>query len=343
MDSAQRILVAGPAWVGDMVMAQSLFITLKQQARDAIIDVLAPGWSLPLLSRMPEIHRAIEVPIGHGELGLSKRWRLGRALRSEHYDRAIILPRSLKAALIPFFAGAKKRSGYRGEMRYGLINDMRVLDKSVLTQTVQRFVALGLSADAPLPPAIPQPHLTIDREAQQRLIERLQLDLSQPVVAFMPGAEYGPAKQWPIDYYGELSAKLTADGYGIWVLGSRKEQSIGELIVQLGGRGVRNLCGATELVDAVDLLALCRAAVSNDSGLMHIAAAVGTPLVAIYGSSTPAYTPPLTERATILYRALDCSPCFKRNCPLGDTPCLTGIAPAQVLSALHTMLELNHD
>ncbi len=338
MAAAQRILIAGPAWVGDMVMAQSLFITLKQHDPNAQIDVLAPGWSLPLLARMPEVRRAIGVPIGHGELGLMKRWHLGRSLRSEHYDRAIVLPRSLKAALIPFFAGAKLRTGYRGELRYGLINDMRRLDKTVLTQTVQRFVALGFSDDAPQPPAIPHPRLTIDCEAQQRLIEKLQLDLTQPVIAFMPGAEYGPAKQWPIAYYGELAKQLTADGYTVWVLGSRKEQAIGETIAQASGEGVRNLCGATELVDTIDLLPLCRAAVSNDSGLMHIAAAVGTPLVAIYGSSTPAYTPPLTNRVEVLYRGLDCSPCFKRDCPLGHTRCLTEITPADAQAALNDWL-----
>lgn len=338
MSSAQRILVAGPAWVGDMVMAQSLFITLKQNDPESTIDVLAPGWSLPLLSRMPEIRHAIDVPIGHGEFGLTKRWRLGHFLRDEHYDRAIVLPRSLKAALIPFFAGAKLRTGYRGELRYGLINDMRVLDKSVLSQTVQRFVALGLPADAALPPAIPRPQLRIDGVAQQRLIEQLRLELTRPVIAFMPGAEYGPAKQWPIDYYGELAMKLIAEGYAVWVLGSKKEQTIGDTIARQSGAGVRNLCGATQLSDTIDLLALCRAAVSNDSGLMHIAAAVGTPLVAIYGSSTPAYTPPLTDRVEILYRGLDCSPCFKRQCPLGHTECLTRISADAVLHSLHCLL-----
>ena len=338
MSFAQRILVVGPAWVGDMVMAQSLFITLKQRDPQCSIDVLAPGWSLPILSRMPEINRAIDVPIGHGEFGLAKRWRLGRSLRSEHYDRAIVLPRSLKAALIPFFAGAKIRSGYRGEMRYGLINDMRDLDKSRLTQTVQRFVALGLSADASLPPPIPRPKLRSDSAQQQRLIDLLHLDLTRPVVAFMPGAEYGPAKQWPIEYYGELAQKLTVDGYNVWVLGSRKEHAIGETIAQMGGNGVSNLCGATELADTIDLLPLCRAAVSNDSGLMHIAAAVGTPLVAIYGSSTPAYTPPLTDRVEILFRNLDCSPCFKRNCPLGHTRCLKEIGPEDARVALSNLL-----
>jgi len=338
MNSAQRILVAGPAWVGDMVMAQSLFITLKQRDPQCSIDVLAPGWSLPILSRMPEIHRAIEVPIAHGEFGVAKRWRLGRSLRTEHYDHAIVLPRSLKAALIPCFAKAKIRTGYRGEMRYGLINDMRDLDKTRLTQTVQRFVALGLPADATLPPPIPWPKLRSDLSQQQHLIESLHLDLTRPVIAFMPGAEYGPAKQWPIEYYGELAQKLIREGYNVWVFGSRKEHAIGEKIAQMGSTGVHNLCGETALVDTIDLLPLCRAAVSNDSGLMHIAAAVGTPLVAIYGSSTPAYTPPLTDRVEILFHNLDCSPCFKRNCPLGHTRCLKDISPEDVRVALDNLL-----
>src|SRR5690242_4682721 len=143
-----RILVVGPAWIGDMMMAQSLFITLRQRFPDSAIDVLAPGWSLPLLARMPEVRAAIEMPLGHGEFGFAARRRLGIELRANGYDRAIVLPRSWKSALVPFFARIPQRTGYRGELRYGLLNDIRPLDKTVLTQTVQRFVALGLEADA---------------------------------------------------------------------------------------------------------------------------------------------------------------------------------------------------
>jgi heptosyltransferase-2 len=320
-----------------MVMAQSLFISIKQREPGAQIDVLAPAWSVPLLARMPEVSEAITVPIGHGEFGLAARRRIGRELRTRRYDRAIVLPRSLKAALIPFFAGARVRTGYRGEMRFGLLNDIRPLDKSVLSQTVQRFVALGQERSDPLPPPIPEPRLRVDATNQQRLLAALDLTLERPAIAFMPGAEYGPAKQWPLPHYAMLAAGLVGEGYQIWLLGSAKDQ---EVAARIAGNldGVYNLCGCTELVDAVDLIALCRAAVSNDSGLMHVAAAVGTPLVALYGSSTPAYTPPLTSTAEVLYLGLDCSPCFKRDCPRGHTHCLTQIEPKQAMTAVARLL-----
>ncbi len=334
--SGERILIAGPAWVGDMVMAQSLFKALRGRDPEASIDVLAPAWSLPLLARMPEVRRGIEVPLGHGELGFFKRRAIGHGLRSEKYQRAIIIPRSFKAALIPFFAGAERRSGYRGEMRYGLINDMRPLDKSVLTMTVQRYLALGQDQSV-APERIPHPELRIDEINRRRLLNELGLEAG--AVALLPGAEYGPAKQWPIEYWAELAKRLMAEGRAVWILGSQKDRAHAERIAGLAGEGVHNLCGRTELVDAVDLLSTCAAAVSNDSGLMHVAAAVGIPLVGIYGSSTPDYTPPLSERATVLYQRLECSPCFKRDCPLGHTRCLTEIEPDAVWQALQAQLE----
>ncbi|MGA9852536.1 MAG: lipopolysaccharide heptosyltransferase II [Gammaproteobacteria bacterium] len=320
-----RILVVGPAWIGDMVMAQSLFITLKQRFPDCEIDVLAPAWSKPLLARMPEVNSSIAMPLGHGEFGFGARRRLGRLLRGR-YDQVIVLPRSWKSALVPFFARIPKRTGYRGEWRYGLINDMCALDKSRLTQTVQRFVALGLEHDAPLPPVdIPKPRLRVDPQNQKTLLEKLALNLDQPVVALMPGAEYGPAKRWPVERYGELAKQLLASGKQVWVFGSVREQSLGEEITRIAGNRIVNLCGSTRLEDVVDLLALAETAVTNDSGLMHIAAAVGVKLVAIYGSSSPDYTPPLSDKAEIVYLRIECSPCFQRECPLKHLNCLNQI------------------
>ena len=320
----ERILVVGPAWVGDMVMAQSLFITLIQAYPDVIIDVLAPAWSLPLLSRMPQVNEAIALPVRHGQLALATRFRVGRQLRHKGYTRAIVIPRSLKAALVPFFASIPIRTGYRGEMRYGVINDMRALDKGRLTQTVQRQVALGLPATIAQPPAIPYPQLQIDEHNQKRLLGKLGLNLDKPIIGLMPGAEYGPAKQWPIAYYQELAEKLTTAGNQVWVFGSEKERAIGAQIGQ-AGKGVFNLCGKTDLVDVIDLIALCDNVVSNDSGLMHIACATGTKVIAIYGSSDPAYTPPLSNQAQVIYQGLECSPCFERECPFGHYRCLKEI------------------
>ncbi len=313
-----------------MVMAQSLFITLKQRFPDSEIAVLAPAWSKPLLARMPEVQSSVTMPLSHGEFGFGARKRLGRLLRGR-YDQAIVLPRSWKSALVPFFAGIPKRTGYRGEWRFGLINDMRALDKTKLTQTVQRFVTLGLERDAPLPPAdVPKPQLRVDAQNQSALLNKLALNSDIPIVAMMPGAEYGPSKRWPVERYGELAKQLIAWGKQVWVFGSIREQSLGEEITGIAGKRVVNLCGSTRLEDVVDLLALAETAVTNDSGLMHIAAAVGVKLVAIYGSSSPDYTPPLSDKADMVYLRLECSPCFQRECPLKHLNCLQQITVDEI-------------
>lgn len=334
---ARQILVAGPAWVGDMVMTQSLLMALRRREPEAAIDVLAPAWSLPIIARMPEARRGVELAVGHGQLGWGKRRRLGRALRATGYDQAIVLPRSAKAALVPWFARIPVRTGYRGESRYGLINDMRPLDKTVLTQTVQRFVALGLPPGAPQPPEVPYPRLRVDPQRQAALRREHGLGPDDTLVGLMPGAEYGPAKQWPVAHFGRLAERLAAEGARPLIFGSAKERDLGAAIAAYTPAAV-NLCGRTELADVVDLLGACRAAVSNDSGLMHVAAAVGVPLAALYGSSTPAYTPPLSDSAAVLYLGVACSPCFERVCPLGHTQCLIRIGVADVLHALERPL-----
>ncbi len=332
MTAGEKILIVAPAWIGDMVMAQSLFKLLRQRDPGAIIDVVGPPWSVPLAARMPEVRRGIALAAGHGELALGLRWQLGRALRAEGHGRAIILPRSFKSALVPFFAGVPLRTGFRSELRGLLLNDARPLDRAALYQTVRRFLALGLPAGAPLPEP-PPPSLRIDEANRAALLARFGLGRS-PAVAMMPGAAYGPAKQWPVGHFGELAKLLGARGDEIWVLGSAAERDIGEQIRQTCGAAVRNLCGETRLEDTVDLLSAARAAITNDSGLMHVAAAAGTHVVAIYGSSSPGFTPPLTARRTIHYLSLECSPCFKRECPLGHLRCLREIGAEQVLAGL---------
>ncbi len=329
----KQILVVGPSWVGDMVMAQSLCMTLKASP-DCAIDVLAPPWSLPLLERMPEVRRGLALAVGHGEFGLGARWRVGRELARTGYDQAILLPNSLKSALAPWFAGIPLRTGFRGEMRYGLLNDLRRLDKARLPMTVQRFVSLGLTPDSPLPAPLPHPRLRANTANQAPLLDRLGLTMERPAVAFMPGAEYGPAKQWPLPHFAALARGLGERGRQVWILGSAKDREAGESIAGLAGPYVHNLCGRTALGDAIDLLDLCQAAVTNDSGLMHVAAALDKPLAALFGSSTPDHTPPLSDRAAIRYLRLECSPCFERTCPLGHTRCLRDITPDSVLAAL---------
>lgn len=330
----EKILVVGPSWVGDMVMAQSLFKLLRQRSPDCLIDVLAPAWSHPILQRMPEANLAVELPLGHGQLGLKTRWQLGKSLAGQGYTQAIVLPRSWKSALVPFAAGIPQRTGFLGEQRYVLLNDRRSFNKEMLNQTVKRFAALGLPKG--VQPAwesesvMPQPQLLVDRANQQRLMTEWGLSRSLAAVALMPGAEYGPAKQWPLDSFKELAGMLARRGYQVWVLGSAKDAPAGQHIVQGQDENVINLCGKTQLVDTVDLLAYTQHAVTNDSGLMHVAAAVGTRVHAIYGSSSPAFTPPLTANKVVHHLGLPCSPCFKRTCPLGHLQCLHGIKPADI-------------
>ena len=335
MTAARRILVVGPSWVGDMVMAQSLFMTLQAQHPGAQIDVLAPQWSLPILARMPQVRQGIAMPLGHGQFGLRTRWQLGRQLAKQAYDQAIVLPGSLKSALVPWFACIPQRTGYTGEMRYGLLSDRRHLDKQALPMTVQRFVALGLQPHPTQAPDMAPPRLVADASNAMQLRSRLGLQDARPAVAFMPGAEYGPAKQWPATHFAQLAKDLIARGHQIWILGSAKDRAVGEAIAQAtASPALHNLCGQTQLGDVVDLLSVCHAAVSNDSGLMHVAAALDIPLVALYGSSDPKHTPPLSPRARVQYLGLPCSPCFERQCPLGHTRCLHDIHPDQVLQAL---------
>jgi heptosyltransferase II len=335
-----KVLVVGPSWVGDMVMAQALYKLLRQQSANAEIHVVAPPWSLPVLARMPEVARGIELDVGHGELALGRRRALGLRLRAERYSRAIVLPRSAKAALVPWFAKIPRRTGFRGEWRYGLLNDVRALDER-LDQTVKRFVALGQPRDAELPQSLPpglRPRLTSDAGNLERLREKHALRADARLVVLMPGAEYGPAKRWPAAHYGALAAALANADADVLVLGSAKERSIGDDVAASAAHPrVRNLCGATSLADVVDLTAAADVAVSNDSGLLHVAAAAGAPVVAIYGSSSPKFTPPLTETAAVVSLALECSPCFARDCPLQHLNCLKQLAPATVVQAVEAV------
>jgi heptosyltransferase-2 len=325
-----------------MVMAQSLFISLRQQRPDVEIDVLAPGWSLPLLQRMPEVREAIEMPVGHGRLDIMARYRLGRTLVKCGYGQAILLPNSLKSALVPFWARIPKRTGWVGEMRYGLLNDIRKLDKSKLTMTVQRFVALAYPPEIEVRDKIPVPSLELassDVEAARR-----DLGLEQPqekLLILCPGAEYGPAKCWPQDYYGELANRMIDQGWSVWLFGSEKDRAACSSVDTVSGGRCVNLSGRTTLAQAVDLMSLADAVVSNDSGLMHVAAALDRPLVAIYGSSDPGFTPPLNPRNRILHLGLDCGPCFKRECPEGDLRCLQGISVDMVVAELQQLVEGN--
>jgi heptosyltransferase II len=324
----EKILILGPAWVGDMVLAQSLFKTLKNNQPDCTIDVAAPAWTLPLLERMPEVSAAIPLPFKHGELAFWKRIGFGQSLKHKGYTQAIILTNSFKSALLPWAAGIAKRTSFLGEMRYGLINDIRPLDKSMLKMTVQRFVNLGLATETPLPDPLPIPSLVTNRQQAFNILNTLNIPASEsPILGLCPGAEYGEAKRWPAEHYAEVANAAIAKGWQVWLFGSDKDIPVTNQINQLTQNKCINLGGKTKLGEAIDLMALCHTVVSNDSGLMHVAAALDRKLVAIFGSSDPYHTPPMHPKAVIEYLKLDCSPCFERQCPLGHLNCLTKIKP----------------
>ena len=343
INTKAKILVLGPAWVGDMVLAQALFKTLKINHPDCIIDVAAPAWTLPLLERMPEVSAKIALPFKHGELAFWQRIKFGRSLKNAKYTQAIILTNSFKSALLPWAAGIKKRTGFLGEMRVGLINDVRPLDKTKLKKTVERFVTLGLDKNAPLPKNIPNPYLNTAPENAWLLAckygiinekEKLQDNsngINSKVLGLCPGAEYGEAKRWPAEYYAEVANDALGKGWQVWLFGSEKDVAVTTEINLFTQNKCIDLGGKTKLGEAIDLMSLCDTVISNDSGLMHIAAALNKNLIAIFGSSDPYHTPPMTKKASIHYLNLNCSPCFKRECPLAHLNCLKQIKPQQII------------
>lgn len=332
----EKILVLGPAWVGDMVMAQSLFKTLKANQPDCIIDVAAPAWTLPLLERMPEVNNKIALPFKHGELAFWQRIAFGKSLRKQGYTQSIILTNSLKSALLPWAAHIKKRTSFLGEMRYGLINDVRPLDKAQLKKTVERFVYLGLARGESLPTPLPLPSLTSDANAAQLTLAKLGLAFNplSKTLGLCPGAEYGEAKRWPTEHYAEVANHALDNGWQVMLFGSDKDVPVTQQINQLTKNRCFDLGGKTKLGEAIDVMSLCNTVISNDSGLMHVAAALDKKLIAIFGSSDPYHTPPMHPDAVIAYLKLECSPCFKRTCPL-TTPdahlaCLKNISAQQI-------------
>ncbi len=341
MNNAQhfkKYLIIGPAWVGDMVMAQTLFTLLKQQA-PCHITVLAAPWSHGLLARMPEVDETLSLPYGHGEFNFTSRWKLGRSLREKKFDHAIVLANSWKSAVIPFAAKIPVRTGWRGEMRYGLLNDVRILDKKRYPLMIERFMALGLPAGEKLPE--PRwPLLQISDSHIQNALAKFQLSTDKPVLALCPGAEYGPAKRWPVSHFAEVANSKLIEGWQVWLFGSAKETPLAAEIQQLTSQRCIDLTGKTSLAEAIDLLSQARAVVCNDTGLMHMAAALARPIVAVYGSSSPGFTPPLAKHVDIATLNLSCSPCFARNCQFGHTACLRDLSTQRVLQGIDNVIAL---
>lgn len=317
-----RLLVVAPNWIGDALMCQPLLARLRAKSAALRIDVIAPGWVAPVFRRMPEVAGVIETPFEHGRLRLRERWRLARTLKALAYDQAMVLPNSWKSALVPFFADIPIRSGYVGESRYGLLNLLyrRTPGREPMAL---HFARLAEAPGAAIAEPLPDPRLAVHASAVDAVQRKFGLEAGY--AALCPGAEYGPAKRWP--YFAELAARLAQP---VVVLGSAKDRAhCGEI------RG-RNLAGETTLDEAIDLLAGAALVVSNDSGLMHVAAALDRPQVALFGSSSPRHTPPLSARSRVLWLGLECSPCYARECPLGHFRCMRELSVEQVLATLGT-------
>ena len=363
-----RILIVAPNWLGDSIMAQPL-LALLQAKTSAAIDVIAVPAVAPVFRRMPEVSRVIEADFRHGALGLKARWKLGRSLRlnaagQTQYAQSFVLPNSWKSALVPFFADIAVRAGYAGEARVGLIdvrhkNPKKGAVREPMAQFYARLAELpgkavpvlpgtlrSARAGAALPasanqaaPELTQPFLMAD--PLRIIVAKVNLGLKplQSLVALCPGAEYGPAKRWPAEYFAEVASRLKARGHTPIVLGTQGDVPTGLTIEQLSNGAAINLAGKTSLDDAINLIAGSRAVITNDSGLMHVAAALGTPQLALFGSSSPEHTPPLSDLARVIYLKTECSPCFARECPLGHFKCMREMTPEQVLMAFDALLQ----
>lgn len=341
-----KALIIGPSWVGDMMMSQTLYRLLKAEQPDRLIDVMAPAWCRPLLSRMPEVDQALAMPLGHGALRLRERHRIGSTLRDSGYEHAFVLPNSFKSALVPFFAGIPQRTGWRGEMRYGLLNDLRKLDKAALPLMVQRYAALAWPAgkirQASDLPELLWPKLDVSIQDKTEAAGQYGLQNERPIIGFCPGAEFGPAKRWPHYHFATLAAELIQRGWQVVLFGSTKDKPCGEQIrMALAGKQrswCHNLAGKTQLDQAILLLANCEAVVSNDSGLMHIAAALNKPLVALYGPTSPDFTPPLSDKARIIRLITGYHKIRKGGTLEGYHQSLIDIKPEQVITELDSLL-----
>lgn len=340
MTTGSDILIVAPAWVGDMVMAHCLVQVLVARygnggtsAQVPDIHMLAPPATATLAARMAGVSKTHLLEIGHGELALGRRRRQGRALAGQ-FRQAIVLPNSFKSALLPWWAGIPTRTGWHGEARFGLLNDRRRLDKARYPLMIERFMALGLEPGSVLPETPPLPALQADPENVARLLAARRLTVAGGVTALCPGAEFGPAKRWPSAHFAEVARHAVAQGQQVWLLGSAQDSAACVEIESLVPTGLVNLAGRTTLLEAVDLLSQADQVVSNDSGLMHVACALGRRVVAVFGSTSDTFTPPLGQGAVVVREELDCSPCFQRECPLGHLRCLNELSPQRVIEVL---------
>jgi heptosyltransferase-2 len=342
-----RILIIAPNWIGDAVMSQPLLANLKAIYPQSQIDVLASPWVAPIYRACSEVHQVIEARLEHQQLQWGLRKQLARELGLNQYDACFVLPNSLKSALIPWLANIPFRIGYRGEMRFGLINlaldnPSKVNRPPMANHYLALVNALEHSQEIDAN-ELTDPKLNISPVAKESIGIKLRASIINENLIYVlcPGAEYGATKRWPADHFASLARQLIANHSDAHVilLGSKGDHALGESIRTEAQNSlqIHNWCGKTSLDEAIALIGASKALVSNDSGLMHIGAALKVPQVAIFGSSDPQHTPPLSDKAKVIWLNLPCSPCHKRECPLGHLKCLQDILPNTVLGVIQTL------
>jgi len=331
----KKILICAPAWLGDLIMSHSLIRTLYQAGHE--LHVLAPEWNFSALQYMPEITKQIKLPMTHGDLKLKNRYLMGKSLRQENYCQAIICQNSLKSALIPFFAKIPIRTGWLREGRKLLLTDGRKLDKKLLPLMVQRYVALAYShSNSWNKDNFLWPRLNVPKTIADDTLTKYQLVKNKKILALCPGAAYGPTKRWPSEYYAYIAKKKLQEGWQIWLFGSAQDRLITDEIMQLTANQCTNLTGDLKLDETIGLFSVVDALISNDSGLLHVAAALDKPVIGVYGSTSPDFTPPLSKNAqTMVLEGLECRPCFQRTCRYAHLNCLTQIKPEMVNQRLN--------
>jgi heptosyltransferase II len=333
---SRKILIVAPAWLGDAIMAHSLVQVLKQRFPTAEVDVLAPQSTLSITELMPEFSRRILMPDTHGQFSLRRRWAIARKLKKHQYDLAYILPNTWKSALIPWMARIPCRIGWIGESRYGLLTRY-LKDPERYPKMVQRYVALGfLEGDFKKHEDFALPKMSIPEKLRTETLQKFNLDLTRPRLLLSPGAAFGPSKRWPIEYFKEVALLALKKEMQVWVIGGTAEMNLGQYLTQ--APGIQDFTGKTDLLEMATLIDLADKVLTNDSGPMHVAAALNKPMVALFGSSSTQFTPPLSKYVQVLERFdLDCRPCFQRECPLIHLHCLRWIKPEQAWMALEEL------
>ena len=328
MSSKEKFLIIAPSWIGDLIISQSLIKYLKKEYQDCQIDIIVRPELVKLAKMMPEVQNIYSLDIEHKELGLIKRHILAKEIKKYSYSTSIILPNSFKSAIIPWLANVPLRVGYNRELRLFLLNKKYSLIKHK-DSMVNRYLKL---ADGSYSDSI-RPSLVINRDLADSIGRKYLINNSKKNIVLCPEAEYGSAKRWPTNKWVQLANFYKEKNYNVYLLGKNKNLDIKYNSV-LKKDSVISLLGKTSLEEATYLLSLVDLVITNDSGLMHITASVNTNLISIFGSSSPFYTPPLMKDqfGEVVYKALKCSPCFKRECPLQHLNCLNHISAEEILN-----------